>query len=114
MPAQDRLGCDQERRPPFSWHKTGEEGDQCPVRPGEAGSGDLAAKDRYLVAQHKNLCVLREGVHAMGRHDLDDATDQAVEETECHGPEESPLGPLSVKPGSLSWTLQVLSAVVAR
>jgi hypothetical protein len=57
MPVEDRLRRDHEWRPPLPWDETCEQGDQCPVRPGEAGSADLASKDRHLVAQHEDFGV---------------------------------------------------------
>jgi len=58
MPVEDRLRRDEEWRLPLLWDEAGEQGDQCPVRPGEAGSADLASKDCHLVAQHEDLGVL--------------------------------------------------------
>ena len=85
MPAQDRLGRDEERRPALLGDEPRQGGDECSVRPGEAGSCDLAAKDRHLVAQHQDLGVLGDAVHVVDRQELEDPTDQAVEEAERHG-----------------------------
>ena len=51
-----------------------------PVRPGEAGSADLARKDRHLVAQHEDLGVLRDGVPSRQLERSKGAMEQAVEE----------------------------------
>lgn len=83
VPAQDRLGRDEERRPALSVDEACQRGDECPVRPGEAGSGDLAA-DRQLVPQHQDLGVLGYGVHAVDRQGFYDATKETVEEAERH------------------------------
>jgi hypothetical protein len=52
VPAEDCLRRDEERTPAL---KASEEGDEGTVRPGEAGTGDLAAK-------HKNLGILRRAI----------------------------------------------------
>jgi hypothetical protein len=49
----------QERAPPLTRDKTGEQGDERPVRPAEAGPADLAAQHCQLVAQGEYLGVLR-------------------------------------------------------
>jgi hypothetical protein len=50
MPVEDRLGRDEECRPPLWWDETGEQGDERPVRSAEAGAANLASKDRQLAA----------------------------------------------------------------
>ncbi len=82
MPVEDRLRRNEECRPPLSWDETCEQGDQCPVRPGESGSPDLASKDRHLVAQHDDLGVLGDGVPPRQLERSKGAMDQAVEERE--------------------------------
>ena len=77
MPVEDRLRRDHEGRSRLLWDEAGGQGDQCPVRPGEAGSADLAAKDRHLVAQHKDLGVLRERVRPRQPEGPEGAMDQA-------------------------------------
>ena len=57
MPAQDRFAGDEERCPPLPWHQPRQGGDECPVRPGEAGTGALAAQDGELVTEHEDLAV---------------------------------------------------------
>jgi hypothetical protein len=84
-PAQDRLGRDEERRPALPRHQSGQGRDDCPIGPAEPGAGDLAAQDGELLAKHQNLRVLGDGVHVVDAQELDDATDQAVEEAERHG-----------------------------
>ena len=78
MPAQDRLGRNEERRPPLAWHQLRQRGDERPVGPGEAGTGDLAAEDGQLVAKHEDLGVLGGGVHPMDPKQFGHAADQAV------------------------------------
>ena len=58
MSAQDRLWRDEERSPALARDQSGQGGDDRPVRPGEPRPGDLAAKDRHLVTEHQDLCVL--------------------------------------------------------
>src|ERR1039458_9718015 len=72
-PAQDRLWADEERSPVFSRNKTGQEGDEGPVGPAEAGTGDLAAQHGQLVAEHEDLSILGRGIHPMDANDLNDA-----------------------------------------
>ncbi len=93
MPVEGRLRRDEECRPPLSWDKTCEQGDQCPVRPGEAGSADLATKDRHLVAQDEDLSVLGDGVPPRQLERSKGAMDQAVEEGEHHGEQPRRLHP---------------------
>ena len=85
VPAKDRLGRDEERRPPLSGNQPGESGDERPIRPAEAGTGDLASQHGQLVAQHEGLCILGDDVHPVGPDQLDDAPDESVEEAERHG-----------------------------
>jgi hypothetical protein len=96
VPAKNRLGRDEERRPPLSGDQLGQRGDERPIRPGEAGTGDLPAQDGQLVAQHEDLRVLRHGVHPVDPDHLDDASDQAVEEG--HGAGASSSASSLVKP----------------
>jgi hypothetical protein len=101
MPAEDRLRHDEECRPPLPSDEAGEQGDERPVRPGEAGSADLATKDRHMVAQHEDLGVLGEPVPPRQLERSKGAMDQAVKEGEHHGEQ-----PLPTVAGSF-WTLQV-------
>ena len=43
----------------------------------------MPAQNGQLVAQHEDLGVLGDGVHPVDPDQLDDASDQAVEEAEC-------------------------------
>ena len=45
MPAEDRLRGDEERCPPFAWCELGQRREERTVRPGKAGTGNLAAQD---------------------------------------------------------------------
>ena len=85
MPGQDRLGRDEECGPTFLRDQTSEQGNERPVRPGEAGTGDLAAQDGELVSEDEDLGVLGHRVYPVHPDTLKHATDQAVEETERHG-----------------------------
>ena len=58
MPAEECLRGDEERTPALARHKSGEEGDEGTVGPGEAGTGDLAAKHGQLMAEHEDLGIL--------------------------------------------------------
>jgi hypothetical protein len=62
VPAQDRLWADEERSPVFSRNKTGQEGNEGTVGPGEAGTSDLAVKHGELVAQYEDLRLLRRAI----------------------------------------------------
>jgi hypothetical protein len=98
MPAKDRLWRDEERRPPLPWHQPGQDCDQCPVRPRELGPSYLTAKDSQLLAEHQDLRVLGDGVHATDPYELDQVADQAVEEAERHRAGASPDPWCLVKP----------------
>jgi hypothetical protein len=45
----------------------------------------LAAKHGQLLTKHQDLRILGDGVHVVDPKELDDATDQAIEEAERHG-----------------------------
>lgn len=98
MPAKDRLWRDEERRPPLPWHQPRQDCDQCPVRPRELGPSYLTAKDSQLLAEHQDLRVLGDGVHATDPYELDQVADQAVEEAERHRAGASPDPWCLVKP----------------
>ena len=85
MPAKDRLGRDEERCPPLTRNQPSEGTDERSIRPGEAGTGDLALEHGQLMAQHEDLGVLGHGVHLVDADRLGDATDEPVEEGERHG-----------------------------
>jgi hypothetical protein len=74
----------------FSRNKTGQEGDEGPVGPGEAGTGDLAAQRGQLVAEYEDLSVLGRGIHPMDANDLYDAPDETEEEGQGHDRQASP------------------------
>ena len=80
VPVEDRLGRDQERAPPLPGHEAGEQGDQRPVRPAEAGPPNLASEHRQLLAQDGYLGVLRQGVHPADSDEPEHPTDQLIEE----------------------------------
>jgi hypothetical protein len=54
------------------------------ARLGEARAGDLATKNRELVAQHKTLGVFGQLVHPVYAEHLQGASGQAVQEGEGH------------------------------
>ena len=85
MPAEDRLRRDEERSPALSGHEAGQEGDEGTVGPGEAGTGDLAAEHGQLVAEHEDLGILGRGIRPVDANDLEDASDETVEEGQGHG-----------------------------
>src|ERR1035437_9509685 len=76
VPAQDRLWADEERSPVFSRNKTGQEGDEGTVGPGEAWTCDLPAKHGQLVAEYENLGVLRRCIRPVDTNDLEHARDE--------------------------------------
>jgi len=116
MPVEDRLWRDHECRSPLPWDEAGEQGDQRPVRPGEAGSANLASKDRHLVAQHEDLGVLRERVSPRQLERSKGSMDQALEEGEHHGVAASLTPSWQVKTvAGRFWTLQgAISRQLAR
>ena len=63
MPGEEGLRRDEERRPPLFRYETGEKGDDRPIRPGEAGAGNLPAQHGQLVTEDKDLRVLGGRVH---------------------------------------------------
>ncbi len=98
MPAKDRVGCDEERYPPLPRDRLRQSRDERPIRPAEPGAGDLPAQHGELVAQHEDLRVLGHGVPPASRDQLNDASDQTVEEAERHGTGASPTASSLVKP----------------
>jgi hypothetical protein len=84
VPAQDRLWADEERSPALPRNKTGQEGDNGTVGPGEAGTCDLPAKHGQLVAEYEDLSVLGRGIRPMDANDLNDAPDEPIEKGESH------------------------------
>src|SRR5664280_1506640 len=106
VPAQDRLWVDEERSPVFSRNKTGQEGDEGTVGPGEAGTCDLAAKHGQLVAQDEDLVVLRRCIRPVDTNDLEHAPDEPIEKGESHEARALPSTFWLIKPGrGVSWTL---------
>lgn len=114
VPAKDRLGSDEEGRPALPWHEPGEGRDDCPVGPAEPGARDLAAQDGQLLAKNEDLGILGDGVHVMDAQELEDATDQAVEEAERHGRQDRGSGRGWSSRGSGCWTLQAPSVAAIR
>jgi hypothetical protein len=84
VPAKDRLGRNEERHPSLPADQPRQSGDERPIRPPEAGTGELAAQHGQLLAQHEDLRVLGDGVHPADPDQLDDASDESVEEAERH------------------------------
>jgi hypothetical protein len=83
-PVEDRLRRDDERCPALSGYESDQEGDEGTVGPGEAGTGDLAAKHGQLVAQDKDLGILGRSIRPVDTKDLEDASEQTVEEGQGH------------------------------
>ncbi len=98
---QPRIVCgrDEERSPALSGYEASQEGDEGTVGPGEAGTGDLAAKHGQLMAKHEDLGILGRRIHAVDANDLKHASDETVEEGEGHGGRASPSAFWLVKPG---------------
>jgi hypothetical protein len=110
VPAKDRLRRDEKRRPPLPGDQLRQRGDEGPVRPPEAGTGDLAAQYGELVAQHEDFGVLGDGVHPVDPAQLQDVSDEAVEEAERHWAGASSSASSLVKLlRSNKWTLQELT-----
>jgi hypothetical protein len=86
----------------FSRNKTGQEGDEGTVGPGEAGTGDLPVQHGQLVAEYEDLSVLGRGIHPMDANDLNDAPDETVEKGQGHDQQASP---------SLLWLVKLGQAV---
>jgi hypothetical protein len=80
MPGEHGFWRDEERCPSFSRYETGEEGDECPIRPGEAGTSDLPAQHDELMTEYENLGVFGHGFHLMHAVGLEYVTRQAVED----------------------------------
>jgi len=97
MPAEDRLGRDEEGCPPLTGDQASEGTDDRSVRPGEAGSGDLTLEHGLLMAQHEDLGVLGHAVHLVDADHLCEATDEAVGEGERHRWRASPSSSCLVK-----------------
>ena len=58
VPGQDGLRRDEERRPSRLGDHTGEQGDECSIRPGEARTRDLTAEHGKLVTKDEDLGVV--------------------------------------------------------
>jgi len=97
VPGEDGLRRDEECRPLLSRHKTSEEGDERPIRPGEAGTGDSSAQHGQLMPQDQDLGVFGHGVHLVDADSLEHATHQAVEEGKPHGGRACPCSSSLVK-----------------
>jgi hypothetical protein len=97
VPAQDRLGGDEEGRPAPPRHEAGQGGDECSVGPREPGACCLAAKHGQLLTKHEDLRILGDGVHVVDTNEVDDATDQVIQEAERHGVAGSPFRSCLVK-----------------
>lgn len=106
MPGEHGFWRDEERCPSFCRYETGEEGDECPIRPGEAGTGDLPAQHGELMTEYEDLGVFGHGFHLMHADGLEYATRQAVGERKPHGGRACPCLSWLVKPVWCSWTLQ--------
>jgi hypothetical protein len=78
MPTQDRLGCHEERRPPFAWQHAAQPGERDPVAVLELGPANLASQYLELFAQHDDLDVLRAVTPAAQHEQLDDPTEQLI------------------------------------
>jgi hypothetical protein len=80
VPAQQRVGRDEEAGPATSGQHAADRGEQRPVGGFQPGAGHLAAEHRELVAQHEDLQVLG-GVAADQQHEqLDGAAQREIRE----------------------------------
>jgi hypothetical protein len=71
VPVEHRLRRDQERAPPLTGDKAGEQGDERPVRPVEARPAELGAQHFHLGAQDEYLAVEpRACTHKPGTHPI--------------------------------------------
>jgi hypothetical protein len=84
VPSEDCLRRDEERSPELSGYESGQEGDEGTVGPGEAGTGDLTAQYGQLVAKHKDLGVLGRSIRPVDANELEEASEQTVEEGQGH------------------------------
>ena len=84
MPAEDRLGRDEEGCLPLAGDHASEGTEERSIRPAEAGTGDLALEHGQLVTQHQDLGVLGHAVHLVDADRLCEATYEAIEEGEGH------------------------------
>jgi hypothetical protein len=78
MPAQQRLGLDEEARPAGPGQDAADGGEQGAVGGLEPESWRLAAQDRELVAQHKDLEILGGVAAGERREQLDAAAQREV------------------------------------
>ncbi len=112
VPPEDRLGCDEERRPLFARHQSCQSSNECSVRPRQAGPGDLTAKDSQLLTENEDLGVLVDGVHPVDPGELDQAAEQTVQERERQGQDPHPIDRAWSSPGSRFWTLQPITEAI--
>ena len=98
MPSKNGLGRDEEGRPALTGDHESEGTDNRSIRPGEAGTGDLALEHGELVAQHEDLGVLCHRVRPVDADRLEDAPDEAIEKGEHHGQRASSSSTCLVKP----------------
>jgi hypothetical protein len=87
VPAQQRLGLDQERSPASPREHPGQRGQDDPVCGPVAGPAlDLAPEDLQLVAQDQDLHLVLHGRAGGGRDEqLQDATEDQVDDRVQHG-----------------------------
>ena len=98
VPVEHRPGRDQERTPPLTRDQAGEQGNERPVRPAEAGPPALAAEHRQLVAQDEDLGILGDVAQMVHTGELKDPTEETVEERQGHGRAAWPNASRLVKP----------------
>jgi hypothetical protein len=76
VPAKDRLRRDEERSPALSGYEAGQEADERPIGPREAGTRDLATQHSDLMAKYQYLGILGGRIHATDAKYLKDSSDQ--------------------------------------
>jgi len=85
VPGEHGLGRDQERAPAFTGGEAGEQGDERPIGPGEAGPPDLAAEHCQLAAQDEDLGILGDVAQKVRTDELKDPPEETVQERQGHG-----------------------------
>jgi hypothetical protein len=97
VPAQQRLRLNENLVATRSRDEPGQTREDGPIRRLEGGSGDLAAQDHHLVAQHDDFDSQLSAIPAEPAKDLKDATEGSVEKGEVHGRGILVLPPASTK-----------------
>src|ERR1039458_1925801 len=107
VPAEQRLGLQEEPTSTSSVHESTQSGDKCSIGWTEHRSSDLPTKDCNLVAEHDDLDGQIVAVAVTQMDQLEDLDEGEVEERQGHGPvSTSPMNrerPLNNSPRSSGW-----------